>query len=382
MKSNIIDRKLLFIFYISFIFFHLFCTIDEEVLITYISFDSIKYMFVLLNLLVLFLVCFRKKIRIYRVNLCNIILLIIGVISICFNEEYIVIGRLIYFIASLLVFLFFSNISLRKKEFEIFLSFIIIIVFLQTVAAYYSLNFFGLDSFTLINWYKYFLRIPLGASNAISATIVPILAYFIMKNKQKKIDYILTIISIFTILLTRSDAGYILIFLLFIVKLYTKSNNIIKKILIVLGFVFIVTGILYFLINRDKFLLLDNGRLEIYYKYINYFLSNPILGVAPQTIEIGAHNILLDFLGTYGVFSLIIYLYILIELFNKGKYYFNDPFKKSIFVSLIFYFFNSLFEINYFNFWGEVFFFMLAGILYNKIIDSNYMTNNFLIDKG
>lgn len=249
--------------------------------------------------------------------------------------------------------------------------------------------------------YKYYMRIPLAASNVIACYIAPVI-FLISKTKFKRILKISFFILIGIALVFTKSRGaifsLIIVFLYYMVTnyKYTKKN-------IIRLFILIVTIVIIFTISLDisnvsqyfggysglsyegnSFInSISSGRINIYLVELERGLSRPIFGNGMWYVEgtSGSHNLLIDLFVQSGFVGLFIYTFILSYLLyivkrkkRKGiRLYGLDL---AVIVILI----NSLVEVSFFNYLTDTLFWFFAGIITSssKNINENEVVNSIM----
>ncbi len=187
---------------------------------------------------------------------------------------------------------------------------------------------------------KYYMRIPLGQTNYLSAFLIvcSILVNCFCKGKIKWY-YILAYnaVIVFGIFSTASRSGLLIIGVYYLYEfiVYIKNSNIFsdkkfrKKFFIVCGIVallvvvavIVLWGKLYPIIRRFNFNSLTENRLIIYRKVLQeYIFKYPLLGISAYSYQVHdavmAHNFLLESLVQSGILGTIPYIILIVWVFK------------------------------------------------------------------
>ena len=249
---------------------------------------------------------------------------------------------------------------------------------LQVIATAFliDVNYIALD-------YKYYMRIPIAASNVIAAYLTPclFLSYKYMgKNTLKKC--IVLCILLIGIILTKSRGGILVGIITLIMYQLMIENK--KKYLKKMGFILI--GIIILLIALQNVKIqqilrgyssgqqislnsLSSGRLSIYLNELKRWLEHPILGngVVYNESFTGAHNFLIDLLVQSGIGGFLLYIIPLVIIIKNMCNHLNNKCISGFFVFIAAILLHGLIEVNIFNYSTDIILWFICGAAMRKI---------------
>ena len=232
--------------------------------------------------------------------------------------------------------------------------------------------------------YKYYMRIPLAASNVIACYIAPVF-FLINKSKYQKIlKFLFFTFAGIALIYTKSRGAIFSLLIVSVLYLgtnfkYTKKN--IVRLFIVIVLVTVVSfinlevssvsqyfggysGISY---GGNSFInSLSSGRISIYLEELERGTHRPIFGNGMWYIDgtSGSHNFLIDLFVQSGFVGLFIYIFVLAYLIYTIKI------KKRKRISLygldfavIVFLINGLVEVSFFNYITDTIFWFFAGVI-------------------
>lgn len=216
-------------------------------------------------------------------------------------------------------------------------------------------------------WYKGCIRIPIGASNTLSAFILPVVAMILLsKNKKTLVDKCCIILGIIAIFLTKSRTGMVMSLTIIMICIYKfiTSKSISKR---MIGVFFSVCGMLVCsyvvfkhgndiltvfsgyssVVNSNSFFdKITSNRTAGFKWYFEQIINHLIIGNGPNYIESRAHMIFIDILYQNGIIGLMILLTILNKVLKCSK---NTGQLREEKILIIMILINSLFEISIFT---------------------------------
>ena len=180
----------------------------------------------------------------------------------------------------------------------------------------------------------------IGQPNILATIYAIAIAYLNFKKGHAKF-ILLTSIFVLGIFLTKSRVGYLSVFLISVLYIFTLNQfairNIIKSI-----YPTLLLMVMFFInyLNKDSFVSsnrlngLDNSRVDIYKDAVNLISDRPILGYGWETANrhipdnnivhfkiplYSYHNIIFDLLLSYGFIVALIWIFIFINLLWKNR---------------------------------------------------------------
>ena len=349
-------------------------TSNRGVIIPFIKFDTV-YCFLFIIILGIVNVLLHKKIKfdiICVLFLLRIILCLIPVFYIDMPSSFF--GNFVESCFPFCIYLFYLNSRGNvKKITDMFLVFAIIIS-AQCVLAYIIIVVRGCASYSA-PYYKDYFVIPIGATNNISADLLPILIIGdqVIDSKKKKCFFNLFVCL--AIFLTKSRTGLLLVLLYFFIRFFLKSKqhyNLIKRfILIFLSF--LLVALLF--MSEDSFFIkllmgyaqgknitldrLFSGRFQLIGEFIPFiwrhlFFGNGICYEFVDSKLRRTHNVFIQVLYENGIVGgiclclFIVLVVLIIRRTSSNKYYYAFG-VASVFVVL-----NSLVEEVFFGYFNQV----------------------------
>lgn len=310
----------------------------------------------------------------YAVNCFLIVATIYGVIliisgEVLFVHEYDRVSSFEYlkniYISLLPMYVFYFYTLTGEMKMKHLLVFIIVLLGINVINYVYGhslammraiQNRTTTEGFTLNVGYKFIALLPL------------ILVY----NKRPLLQYILTLISLFFVILCMKRGAIIIGIVCFIIFLstmlkFSRRNN--RFIIIILSLASLIIGVYYIvdlLGTNDYFVYRLNqtlegdssGRDKLYLKYLNHFISERNFfrfffgNGANATLKVGAnyaHNDWLELAINNGIVGLVLYLWYFVALFKDYKFIrkYNKYYANVILMVLIVLFMSSLISMSY-----------------------------------
>lgn len=239
-----------------------------------------------------------------------------------------------------------------------------IVVAIIAVETIYQAVFGVLPEVQYVNpWYKSNLVIPAGATNTLSAIILPVLvAEYFSPMPNKRLSLLFIIICALAVILTKSRFAMGIMILAYII---VNRNNKAGK-LAVAFFVLTLLALAYFLItNWDMVSVvlygfsdevggstadnLSSGRVSGMSTFIDGFLDNPIFGNGPNYKESRAHNIIIDVLFQLGILGLFLFCYSIKTILRYHKKLISENNYQFFYAIVITSLVQSLGEITFFT---------------------------------
>lgn len=285
---------------------------------------------------------------------------------------------------ALITYLLFLNADLDQKNEKKIKQFLVIFGVTLSAQVIYTFLNCGYDYLNLK--YKIAMVIPYGGSNIIASALLPLffLIYYSAENKVVKTG-LLTLVII-GIALTKSRGamlyGAAVLFLCLYQKNKTTSRAFVKNMLLILAVVFLAGALL----SDESFLTLmqgfqtgnsrtlsgfTSGRTALWGDMLAAMLdSNLLFGVGMKSLAghtAGAHNVIIDAFYKGGVIGGINYLIVLVVIIRTAVQNLKNS-DKSWGVMTLILIGNMMFEVNYFSYNCDVFFWIIAGMM----MASNY----------
>ncbi|MBM7453031.1 hypothetical protein JN09_000350 [Acholeplasma morum] len=389
MKKSILTafsfQKILFVFCIVVL---LWVTQNQKitnqgVTLPYFSFNPVIILFTISVISLAHNFIFKIKLKLPSILFFAVLFVVVSIIPIVFIKDpdtyY---GNLL---GRSLIVLFFLMGFYMANEKIVFNSLILlgVIMSIQIVLTFMLVNI-PFDAL----YYKQYMVIPVGASNHLSVMLLPLLIindFYTVRIFRKILYSLILIIGIF---LTKSRTGLIILCFLLIVKfiyyliiLLRKSNK--QNITIAITLITTVLSVIVLLLTKidlgfirdfllgfakeDSTISIDallSGRLSLLIEGFKTSLNNPLFGQGLE-YELGAakiHNWLGQLFYEVGLFGVIIFSIILIDIYQKIKKYDtkSNVYKAVVTVLLI----NSLIEPGIFTYQVDFIFWIIIGTLY------------------
>ncbi len=280
---------------------------------------------------------------------------------------------------SLIVYLIILNAhfnGVQENTIKIILLTFGAILAIQVIYTYFNCNYDYLDL-----QYKMAMVIPYGGSNIIASALLPLLflAYYSIDKKLIRLGFFSLLIA--GVVLTKSRGamlyGAAVLFLCLYQHNKGSSKPIIRNMHLVVAAGFL-TGAL---ISDESFLKLmqgfqtgnthtlsgfTSGRISLWEKMLaTIFQSNFLFGVGMKSLAghaAGAHNVIIDSLYKGGVIGGLNYIVILITLYRYAVKCIKTT-DKAFGVMVLVLMGNMMYEVNYFSYNCDVFFWIIAGML-------------------
>jgi len=270
-----------------------------------------------------------------------------------------------------------------------------VIISIQVIAT--ELNYFSNLSISNFNnvSVKAFMSIPIGSSNLIAAYLLPMVG-FINSFKRNKLTFIVTVLSIYALILCRSKNALSLAILMvcfliikkvymFILKDYSVNRN--KK-LIILSLISLMFGVaLIFVLNLLGKIISDwefslyfspysnyimnyldtisSGRIVVYQIELMRFTDHIFLGngYGYNLDYLRSHNWIIEILVQKGIIGLAIYIFCLYNIFKNALQYYKDSFSRASINLLLIIYVQGLFEITIFTIGMDFLIWSISGFL-------------------
>lgn len=267
--------------------------------------------------------------------------------------------------------------------FGIILSLQVVYTFLLIDEPYYSL------------YYKGEMLIPYGATNVIASAIVPIICICYYSNINYRFKWTIISVMVLAIILTKSRGGMMLALATILLLLYIKegkSNKIViqRFLLIVLALWGIAT-----LLNNEMVRLilrgfasdndnldansLSSGRIGVWMTLFSEMKHMNILtGIGMKSLagnESGAHNLIIDLIYKCGIIGTINYSILLYYILKRGLREYK-AYNRELFLAVCIMLFNMMYEVNYFSYSCDCFFWIIAGLMMKEY----YMRRSIIVN--
>lgn len=232
--------------------------------------------------------------------------------------------------------------------------------------------------------YKYFMRIPIAASNVIATFLSPIMWLLIFNfDIKKSYKIIIGALLVIGIILTKSRGGITGLFLTYLVYLtMIKIKTSPIKIFFVLTIVIVLIQLLMMIPEVSLFFKgytadsttadateLSSGRLTLFQKEIDRALERPIFGNGmvynQSTTAFGSHNFIIELFVQSGLVGTILYIAPMYSILRKSYNRLTDPQSIGWFLFCIGTIIHGLEEVNFFNFSTDIIFWFAMGIISN-----------------
>lgn len=279
----------------------------------------------------------------------DITLLLIGRIILCFlptlfydmPSSYI--GNFAVSCFPLLIYIFFLNCDIDIEKGTCILLWFGLVIAIQCIWAYLEIQQNGFATYNDL-FYKNYFVIPIGATNNISAILLPLMIIGDQTIDSRKYRIIYVLFLLFALCLCKSRTGLIMAVLYLIVKLFIKERGkhaTLKKVLICfLPLIILVVTInlmgtsiwnsIYSLMlgyssAEDGINSLLSGRIGVFENVIENIKDHPIFGNGVTYEKLGfvrSHNVFLQILyenGIIGLLGFITFLTISIHSIIKAK---------------------------------------------------------------
>lgn len=371
MFSNKLKERVVYIYlFLYLLIISLICEsqalANYGVIVPFIKQNNLYFLFVMLVVGFIFvMMCGKLKFDIFSIILFfRIVLCIIPLTYIDIPSSYF--GNLIVSCFPFLIYMFFSNSRFKIKNIVHILIFFGIFISLQCFYAFYLIKTKGYANYN-DEFYKNYFVIPIGATNNISAFLIPLLIIGDSVISKKFYKYLYCIIVAVAIILTKSRTGFVLLGVFYIYKIikflfYDNKKN--KVYLLFIIPVLLLVGFFSFrnfdLISKIKNFVniysnssfnLDfvlSGRITLFRDVLKNVFQYPIFGngVTYEKLNyLRTHNFILQFLYENGLFGLVLGLVFLISaiklMSEKRKF---DPYVSSFFIASIFILMNGMVE--------------------------------------
>lgn len=239
-----------------------------------------------------------------------------------------------------------------------------LVVFIVAVETIYQAVWGVLPEVPYVNpWYKSNLVIPAGATNTLSAIILPVLvAEYVSPMKNKRYSMFFILVCAAAVVLTKSRFAMGIMVIAYILVNINNKNGRIAALL----FIFTLIALAYFMIANWEMVSvvlygfsdevggstadnLSSGRVSGMSSFIDGFLNNPIFGNGPNYKESRAHNIIIDLLFQQGLLGLSLFCYSIKSLMRYHKYLKRDTTYLFFYIIVITSLVQALGEITFFT---------------------------------
>ncbi len=280
---------------------------------------------------------------------------------------------------ALITYLLFLNAELDQKNEKKIKQFLVIFGVIISAQVIYTFLNCGYNYLNLK--YKIAMVVPYGGSNIIASALLPLffLIYYSAENKAAKTG--LLALVIIGIVLTKSRGamlyGAAVLFLCLYQKNKTTSRAFVKNMLLILAVVFFVGALL----SDVSFLTLmqgfqtgnshtlsgfTSGRTALWGDVLTAMLNSDLFfGVGMKSLSghtAGAHNVIIDAFYKGGVIGGINYLIVLAVIVRSAVQNLINTDKSWAVMTLVL-IGNMMFEVNYFSYNCDVFFWIIAGMM-------------------
>lgn len=268
----------------------------------------------------------------------------------------------------------FSYVDLQRiKRFLILFG---MILTFQVIYTFFNCNYEYLNL-----KYKIAMVIPYGGSNIIASALLPLLFLIYYSIEKKVLRLGMAALVLVAIVMTKSRGamlyGAAVIFLCLYQDNKQSSKAVIKNIFLILAVVFLAGA----LISDDSFLTLmkgfqtgntltasgfTSGRTSLWGEMLSsMFNSNIFFGVGMKSLAghtAGAHNVIIDAFYKGGIIGGLNYLIVLIRVCRCSIECMKTK-DKALGVMPLVLVGNMLFEVNYFSYNCDVFFWVIVGLM-------------------
>jgi hypothetical protein len=269
------------------------------------------------------------------------------------------------------------------------------IISIQLIATEYHL-FGGLSLGDIQNVeIKGSMKIPIGESNFIAAFLLPMLIY-IFTYKRTKLTYLVSILTVYGLMLCRSKnaLGLVMLIIFFmltkkVIKYILKDRSVNKKtkVIIMLFVTAVFGGILVFVMNMIGLVIkelsfsyfspytnpivnyldtMSSGRVVVLQEQLTRFSNHLFLGngYSYNIGETKSHNWFLDLLVQRGFIGTVIFIFCIKSIFKSSKpFYSTDKFTRAGVNMLAIMLIQGLFEITFFTISIDFLVWSMAGFL-------------------
>lgn len=282
--------------------------------------------------------------------------------------------------------------------------FICITVSIQVV--FTEIQYFGnLSINNLTNPYaKSFLNLPIGASNLITAYLLPIIV-FIITLKPSCLSKIIATLACLAIILCRSKNAISLVVLILFFSIIKRFINWVMRdksldkryvyfslvlMIAVFSTLFVfaikligitITNLKFVYVSRYSNPMLNyldsisSGRVAIFGKELNRFLEHPLLGngFGYDLGQAKSHNWIIELLVQKGIVGFVLYLWSIIRVFKRSlQFYKSDLFIRAGVNLLSIIYIQGLMEITVFTIGIDFLIWSIAGFLMARVREISY----------
>lgn len=221
--------------------------------------------------------------------------------------------------------------------------------------------------------FKVDMALPIGASNALAAKIVPLFALLFVYFEKRKIKWLYFCAAVFTVILTKSRGGMADLLLAFLVvsvwngffslDLFFKSG---------LMTVILVGVSLYVLQSTDigKILFSDSDstvieRYSLWQNGLELIKQHPLTGNGFYYGELAnnPHNFALDLMMRSGIVGAILFCAFVVVVVCQVKNNLKDPFVRGCFVAVLCMFWQGFVEIVLFGYIQDLLMWVIIGCM-------------------
>lgn len=238
--------------------------------------------------------------------------------------------------------------------------------------------FIGSHSFfENVYFYKIDMALPIGSSNALAAKIVPIFAILFIIERNKNVKFLLTVLVVIAVALTKSRSGVFGLLFVLIIALSWRGNFLIKDFfkIFVVAFL-IVTVSSYFLLQSELGMLVfsdsDSSIIErnnLIQDGIALFWKHPFFGNGFYYFDLAdnPHNWFVDVLMRSGFAGLCLVCAFFIKIWLDIKIFLCDSIVRGCFVAILCMLWQGLAEIVLFGYIQDIILWSIIGLMMARV---------------
>ncbi|WP_102048674.1 O-antigen ligase family protein [Pygmaiobacter massiliensis] len=282
--------------------------------------------------------------------------------------------------ASLITYIIMINCNIDYKNRNVFKKMLLLFAYVLCGQVVYTALFCGYQYLDI--QYKIAMVIPYGGSNIIATALVPgvLLSFYFINSKRVKWCSIIVILSGIVLTKSRGAILYVCFALFVCLFVHNKQNG--KTRINNLWLIFAVLCLSGALISDEGFLTLmqgfakgsnnitlagwTSGRSTLWAEMLSaMFDTNLLFGVGMKSLSghsAGAHNVLIDMFYKGGFVGGLNYLIVLLTLIRAALKNMKKGLKSFAVMTLLL-IGNMMFEVNYFSYSCDVFFWLIAGLM-------------------
>ena len=270
------------------------------------------------------------------------------------------IGSLIIPVSTLMSYLICANSNLKSKKL-IVLMYAVLVVILGAQLLYTIPRISSMPGYYQAA-YALYVKVPIGSSNVIAGYLVPALLMVIVGlTGRPRLQVLVCALGLYLVHLTTSTAAWLFLAAGFFIWIATNLGLRSRKNILLLLLIFVaLAGIALALASSSVDIAsLTHGRAAYWAELFWRSFESPLLGHGFGYSEHEqAHSIIFDTLYEGGIIGLIIYI-VAVALVLKKAY--SIPNGKCIAIFLTILFFFQCEETCYFDYRGDIIFWMTAG---------------------